>query len=111
METIEIRVSEGTATLAATQGQSLGVADIDRAVKSAGFTPRGVTATAVGMVSKRGETHLLRWKDVEIELVDGDGSVPTEGQRVRVTGPLTVDRDGTAASLAITVNAVEGLER
>lgn len=109
METIEIRVSEGTATLEATDEQSLGVAHIDRAVKSAGFTPRGILATAVGMVSLRGETHLLRWKDIEIELVDGDDPLPTQGQRVRVIGPLTVNLDRTV--LAITVNVVEVLER
>ena len=110
MESIEIRVSEGTATLKATVGKSLGVEQIDGAVKSAGFTPRGMMATAVGTVVKRGETYLVRWEGGEVELVD-DQAALADGQKVRVTGALTVDRDGTSTSFVMTVTEVEAVNR
>ena len=111
METIEIRVSEGTATVEATQGESLGVEQIDGAIKSAGFTPRGMTATAVGTVVKRGETSLVRWEGGEAELVDGDQAALAVGQEVRVTGTLTVKRNGTATALVMAVDTVDRVKR
>ena len=103
-------MSEGTATLEATPGESLRADQIESAVKSAGFTPRGMTAAAVGVVHARGDARVLRWGDSEVEILLRGDKAPIEGpQRVRVTGTLTVEQDGGRShfSLVMTVDAAE----
>ena len=63
---------------------------------SAGFTPRDMTATAVGILLSRGEDVVLHWEDSDAEILLEGGAafdrvaVPlASGERVRVTGTLT----------------------
>ena len=45
---VAIEVNDGIAALTASDGQSIGVEQLEEAVKKAGFTPRGITITVVG---------------------------------------------------------------
>ena len=80
---------------------------------SAGFTPRDMTATAVGTLSRHGDDVVLHWadSDVEILLEGGDAfdrvTLPSS-ESVRVTGTLTVLRDEEKElhSLVMTVEAL-----
>lgn len=109
-------MSEAAATLEAARGESLRADQIESAVKSAGFTPRGMTATAVGVVYVRGEDRILRWEDSdsEVEILLLGANAPDEGtQRVRVTGMLVVERDKVthSVSFAMTVDETEVVAR
>lgn len=110
METIEIHVGEGTATLTATEGRSIRADQVDRAVKSAGFTPRGMIATVVGTFASRKDGAYLLWEESEIELVDFKDAALEESRKLRVTGKLTVHREGPSTSLALKEGEVEVIE-
>ena len=52
-------------------GELLHVEQIGGAVTSAGFTPRDMTATAVGSLSSHDENVVLRWEDSTLNFADG----------------------------------------
>ena len=59
---VAIEVNDGIATLKAGEGQSIGVEQLEEAVKKAGFTARGMTITASGHAGEMaGETvfHIM----------------------------------------------------
>ena len=81
---------------------------------SAGFTPRDMTATAVGSVLSHGEAVVLRWADSVAEILLEGGSafdrvtVPlASSERVRLTGTLTVRRDEDAESRSLVMTVEE----
>jgi len=109
-------VSRGTAKLVATRGESLRADQIESAVKSAGFTPRGMTATAVGVVRAHGEARVLQWgdSDSDVGILLLGAHAPNVGTPpVRVTGTLTVEQDKEASnvSYAMTVSETEVVAR
>ena len=104
----------GTATLVGRPGERLHVEQIASAVTSAGFTPRDMTATAVGTLLTRDEEVVLQWADsVAVILLEGGAAfdrvaVPlASGERVRVTGTLTVRRDEKAESRSLVMTVEE----
>lgn len=95
-------------------GELLHVEQIGGAVTSAGFTPRDMTATAVGSLSSHDEKVVLRWEDSDVEILLEGGvafdrvAVPlTSAERVRVTGTLTVLRDDKAESRSLVMTVEE----
>ena len=59
---VVIEVNDGKAALTASDGQSIGIEQLEEAVKKAGFTPRGMTITASGHAGEMaGETvfHII----------------------------------------------------
>jgi len=95
-------------------GELLHVEQIGGAVTSAGFTPRDMTATAVGSLSSHDEKVVLRWEDSDVEIFleggvafDHVAALLASAERVRVTGTLTVLRDEKAESRSLVMTVEE----
>ena len=107
-------MGEGTATLVGRRGEFLHAEQIESAVTSAGFTPRDMTATAVGSLSSHDEDVVLRWADSDVEILLEGGSAfdrlaqsLASAERLRVTGTLTVRRDEEAESRSLVMTVEE----
>lgn len=92
---VEIRVDEGLVRLKAKEGESIDVDRLKPAVKDAGFTPREITATAVGNVATVNERSVLQVSGADTELILDESPTMKELQskldgsrRVRLTGRL-----------------------
>lgn len=92
---IEIRVDDGLVLIDAEKDQDIALERLEPAVKDAGFTARGITATAVGSVATINERPVLRVRGNDTELILEDNPTLKEllaelqgSKQVRVTGRL-----------------------
>ena len=93
--TLEIKVDEGLALIAAKKGQALSVVALERAVKDGGFTPGPVSLTVRGRLVDRAGATILSVTEGEMALRVEDGeklqalwqALDAE-QEVRLTGSV-----------------------
>ncbi len=92
---IEIRVDDGLVLIDAEKDQDIALERLEPAVKDAGFTARGITATAVGSILTINDRPVLRVGGGDTELILEDNPTLKEllaalqaSPQVRVTGRL-----------------------
>ncbi len=59
VESITIRMKEGTATLSAKEGESINVSQVSEAIRESGFTPGIIKITAIGTTKVDKEQQML----------------------------------------------------
>lgn len=92
---IEIRVDDGLLLLEAKKDEAIALEQLEPAVKNAGFTARGITATAVGSIVTINDRPVLRVSGGDTELILEDDPTLKEllaalqpSKQVRVAGRL-----------------------
>jgi len=89
--TLEIRVSEGRAVITPAAGTSVDLAEVERAVREGGFTPRALVVTARGRVTELHGAPALELADGAMLLLAEGGETKAllqsaKGSVVRVEG-------------------------
>ena len=93
-------------------GELLHVEQIGGAVTSAGFTPRDMTATAVGSLSSHDENVVLRWEDSTLNFADGTRNLLQIRDAVAAEyGPAPLDEFEEYFRLLESVGVVELRQR
>lgn len=103
VDSVEVAMAEGSASVTAAEGASIDVARIPQAVREAGFTPGAVEVVAVGRVGPQadgGWRFELGDSDQELLLVNLEGELAERvaalagsATRVRVTGGVHFHTD------------------
>ena len=91
---LEIRISEGRAVITPAAGTSVDLAEVERAVREGGFTPRALTVTARGRVTELHGAPALALADGGMLLLAEGGETDAllqsaQGSVVRVEGQAT----------------------
>jgi mercuric ion binding protein len=68
VETINVDMKEGTASLSAGEGQSINIAQIPKAVKESGFSPGKIEITAIGNVKRNDQQFALLIPDADLSI-------------------------------------------
>ena len=114
---IEINMAVGSASLSASEGESIDFSSIPEAIRKAGFTPGAIDVTAVGTVSAENEERALfkvSATDQEMLLVNLSeeigkkvAEIAAAGVRMRVNGALHFHTDEVPALEPNSVAAIE----
>ena len=114
---IEVNMDVGSASLSASEGESIDFSSIPEAIRKAGFTPGAIDVTAVGTLSAGNEERTLfkvSGTDQEMLLVNLSEEIEatiaelaTAGVRVRVNGALHFHPDEVSALEPKSVAAIE----
>ena len=96
---VAIEVNDGIAALTASDGQSIGVEQLEEAVKKAGFTPRGTTITVVGHLEEMAGYPVLHVPVADITLVLEKNkqfgrlkkAIGDKSKEVRIKGKIYLD--------------------
>ena len=93
---MKVDFKSGLATVVPVEGKGVDPTGIRKAIRDSGFTPRGVTLTAVGVLARHGDQLALEMSGPvkKLVLAGGEGideltkKLGLRGQRIRVTGKL-----------------------
>lgn len=117
VDSVEITMAEGSASLTAAEGVSIDVARIPQAVRQAGFTPGEIEVVATGRVGGEADggwrfelgdsNQKLLLVNLEGELAERVAALAGSATRVRVTGGLHFHSD---APPGLEPSAVEEME-
>ncbi len=96
---VKIYIDKGVATLQNKKERSIAVENLDSVVEDAGFTPRQITATAVGTVAQNDGTLVFSVTGSDVMFIINDNAefqkltsaLKGSEKRVRITGRLAHD--------------------
>ena len=114
---IEVNMDAGSASLGASEGESIDFSSIPEAIRKAGFTPGAIDLTAVGTLAAGNEERTLfkvSGTDQEMLLVNLSAEIEERiaelaaaGVRIRVNGALHFHTDEVSALEPNSVAAIE----
>lgn len=114
---IEVNMGVGSASMTASEGESIDFSSIPEAIRKAGFTPGAIDVTAAGTVSAENEERTLlkvSGSDQELLLVNLSKEIEKKiaefaevGMRMRINGVLHFHSDEVPA---LEPNSVEAIE-
>jgi mercuric ion binding protein len=98
VESMDIRMNEGTVTLKAKEGLSIDISQVPQAIRDSGFSLREMRVAVTGIVNKEGDAMLFQYAPgEEISLKDLKPALREKLTEYSESGE-TVSLEGTGAS-------------